>query len=84
MVIKHFACSTQLSMKFVLLISLKLLTITFFFLLNIAEHDNFSANEYENTNQLLLAFSYLLAERISYSAELSTKMFNNHHENIPI
>ena len=43
-----FFCSTQLSMKFVLLINLKLLTIANSFLLIIAEHENFSANKYEN------------------------------------
>ena len=37
-------------MKLVLLISLKLLTITNSYLLNIAEHENFPANEYENAN----------------------------------
>ena len=37
-------------MKFVLLINLKLLTILNSFLLNIAEHENFSANIYENAN----------------------------------
>ena len=45
-----FLCSTQLSMKFVLLINLELLTISIFFLINIAEHENFSANKYENAN----------------------------------
>ena len=61
-------------MKFVLLINLKLPTIANSFLLNIAEHENFSANKYENADcQLKLAFSYLLAEKISRSAELSTK-----------
>ena len=49
-VIKLFSCSTQLSMKFVLLINLKLLAIEKSFLLNIAEHENFSANKYENAN----------------------------------
>ena len=49
-VIKLFSCSTEVSMKFVLLINLKLLTIANFFLLNIAEHENFSANKYENAN----------------------------------
>ena len=49
-VIKLFSCSTQLSMKFVQLINLKLLTIANSFLLNIAEHVIFSANEYENAN----------------------------------
>ena len=37
-------------MKFVLLINLKLLTIANSFLLNIAENEKFSANEYENAN----------------------------------
>ena len=48
--IKLFLCSTQLSIKFVLLINLKLLTIANSFLLNIAKHENFSANKYENAN----------------------------------
>ena len=48
-------------MKFVQLINLKLITTVISFLLNIAEHEN------------LLAFSYLLAEKISCSAELSMK-----------
>ena len=58
-------------MKFVLLLVLKLLTIANSFLLNMAEHENFSANKYENANKL--AFSYLLVEKISCSAELSMK-----------
>ena len=37
-------------MKFVLLINLRLLTTANSFLLNIAEHENFSANKYENAN----------------------------------
>ena len=49
-VIKLFSCSAQLSMKFVLLLYLKLLTIANSVLLNIAEHENFSANKYENAN----------------------------------
>ena len=49
-VIKNFSCWTQLSMKFVMLLNLKLLTIANYFLLNIAEHENFSANKYENAN----------------------------------
>ena len=42
------------------------------FLLNIAEQENFSANKYENT-YLLLTFSYLLAKKMSCSAELNVK-----------
>ena len=57
-VIKYFSCTTQLSMRFVLSINLKLLTIANSFLLNIAE---------------LLAFSYLFARKISCSAELNMK-----------
>ena len=45
-VIKHFSCSTQLNMKFIRLIYLKLLSL----LLNIAEHELISANKYENAN----------------------------------
>ena len=37
-------------MELVLLINLRLLTIANSFLLNIAEHENFSANKYENAN----------------------------------
>ena len=49
-VIKHFSCSTQLSMEFVLLINLKLLIFENSSLLNIAEYENFSAGKYENAN----------------------------------
>ena len=47
---KLFSCSTQLNMKFDLLIKLKFLTIADSFLLNIAKHETFSANKYENAN----------------------------------
>ena len=53
-------------MKFVLLINPKLLAVANSFSLNIAEHENFSANKFENAN-----ISNLLAEKISCSAELS-------------
>ena len=54
--------------------NLKLLTVANSFLLNIAEHEYFFAHKYENAKcQLLLAFSYLLAEKISCSAKLSMK-----------
>ena len=59
-------------MKFVLLINLKSPTTANSFLLNIAEHDQFSANKNEKC-QLLLAFSYLLAENILRSDQLSMK-----------
>ena len=62
---KLFSCSTQLSMKFVLLINLKLLKVanSFLlslaeitkvansFLLSLAEYEIFSANKYENANK---------------------------------
>ena len=54
-------------MKFVLLISLKLLTTANSFLLSIAEHGNFSVKKYENVSY------FLLAEKNSCSAELSVK-----------
>ena len=54
-------------MKLVLLINIKLLTTANSFFLNIAEHENFSANKYE------MAFSHLLAVKIKCSAELSMK-----------
>ena len=47
---KSFSCSTQLSVTGVLLINLKILKIVNSFLLNIAEHEKFSANKYENAN----------------------------------
>ena len=55
-VIKFFSCSTQLSMKFVLLINLRLLTVANSFLLNIAEHENLSANKYESANYCIFIF----------------------------
>ena len=44
-------------------------------MLIIAKYENFPANKYENANycQLLLAFSYLLVEKISFSENLSMK-----------
>ena len=58
-VIKLFLCSTQLSMKFVLLMNLKLLTIANSFFLNIAEHEIIYANKYENANYCLHFFIYI-------------------------
>ena len=59
-----------------ILINLKILTIAHSFLLNVGEHEHFSANEYENVNYCC-HFSYFLAEKISWSAELSMKKFYN-------
>ena len=64
--VKSVSYSTQLSMKFAPLTNLKLLTSANPFLLNIAEHENVSANKYENAN-------YLLAGKSSCSVELSMK-----------
>ena len=41
-------------MKFVLFINIKLLNIEMSFLLNIAEHEKFSANKYENANFIFI------------------------------
>ena len=49
-VIKLFSCSSQLSMNFSLLINLKLLIIANYFLLIVAEDENFSANKCENAS----------------------------------
>ena len=43
--IKLFSCSAQLRMKFVLLMDLRLPVIANSFLLNTAEHEDFSANK---------------------------------------
>ena len=59
-------------MKYALLINYKLLTIAISFLLYIAEHENFSADKYENANNNW-HFLYLLADTFSCSAELSMK-----------
>ena len=55
-VINIFSCSTQLSMNLFMLINHKLLTIANYFLLNIDEHGNFSANKYENANKPIAAY----------------------------
>ena len=49
-VIKTFFMLNSAVLKFFMLINLKLLIIANSFLLNIAEHDNFSAYKYENAN----------------------------------
>ena len=60
-------------MKFFLLINLKLLTVANFILQNIAKHEIFYVNKYENVNYCWY-FLYLVAENISsYIAELSMK-----------
>ena len=50
-VIKRFSRLTQLSMKLALLINLKLLIIGNSLLLNIPEHEHFSANKHENARR---------------------------------
>ena len=57
-------------MKFCLLINLKILTNANCFMLNIAEHENVSANKSENANYCCI---FILAEKILCSAELSMK-----------
>ena len=63
-VIYLFSWSAELSLKFYLLINIKLLISTGVFLLSLAEYEIFSAYQY--------AYQ-LSAEKISCSAELSTK-----------
>ena len=46
---KTFFLLNSVSM-FALLINLKILAVALFYLLNIAEHETFSTNKYENTN----------------------------------
>ena len=75
-VINLFSCSTQLSMKFVLLINLKLLSIPNSVLPNIAEHETFSAYKYENANYCW-HFHIYKQSKISCSPELSMKKFCN-------
>ena len=53
----------------ILLINLKLLTIAKSVLLNLAEHENFSANECENANCIFI----FISGKNSCSAELSMK-----------
>ena len=60
------------SAEFVLLITFKLLQIAKSSLHKIAEHEDFSANKYENANYCW-HFFYLLAEKLSCSAELGVK-----------
>ena len=67
-------------MKFLMLINLKLLTIANSFLLNIAEHEPALVAQLDAPSDwrpggrgFLFAFSYLLAEKISCSAEMIMK-----------
>ena len=67
-VISFLSDPAQLSMQFVQLINLRLLTVAIFFSLNIAEYEN-SLLIHMKKSQLLLALSYLLAEK--FHAQLS-------------
>ena len=75
-------------MKFIQLINPKLLTPANSFLPHIAEHENFSANKYENVNNswhFHIRENFMLgnmkmpavAEKISCLAELNMKKFYN-------
>ena len=66
--IKLFSCSTQPSMKFALLINLKILTIANSFLLIVAGHENFSANKYENDNY---CWHFHISSQRKFHAQLS-------------
>ena len=71
-VIKKISCSTQLSMKFSLPTNPKLLTISNSFLLNMAEHEIFSANKYENANN---CWHFHIHWQRKFHAQSSTKSF---------
>ena len=75
-VIKLFSCSTQLSMKFFLLINLKSLTIANSFLLTIAEHEIFFDNKYENANYCW-NFHIYLQRKFHALLSLAWKKFYN-------
>ena len=62
-VIKLFSCPTQLSMKSVLLINLKLLTIANSFLLNIAERESFCA---KNRKMLTIVGIFIFISRDNF------------------
>ena len=49
-VTRRFSYSTKLITKFVLLVNVKILSIAISYLLNMAEHEYFSADKYENAN----------------------------------
>ena len=67
-VIKLFSCSTQLSMKFYLLMNSKLQISTVVFLLNLAEYVIFSAYEYENAN---ISWHFYIYQQRKFLAQLS-------------
>ena len=54
-------------MKFFLLINLKLLTVAISFLLNLAEHENVSANKYENANYFIGILIFISRENFMLS-----------------
>ena len=60
-------------MNFVLLINLKLLTIAKSFLLNIAEHENFSANKYDNVGIFIfISRENFMLSRVEHEKSLIT------------
>ena len=61
-------------MKFFMLINLNLLTIANSFLLNIAEHEIFSANKYENANFVGI-FIFISRENFMLSSVEHEKSF---------
>ena len=63
---KTFSCSHQ--HKFVILVNFKLITIANSFLLNIAEHDIFSASKYENAN---FGWHFHIYKQRKFQAQLS-------------
>ena len=66
-----FSCPTQLSMKFVLLTYLKLFTAAKSFWLNIAGHDIFPANKYENAKNATYCWHFHIYYQRKFHAQLS-------------
>ena len=63
-------------MKFVLLINLKLQTIANSLFLNIAEHEFFSANKYENANYIVGIFIFISRENFMLNWVEHEKNYN--------
>ena len=67
-VIKLYPCSTQLSMKFYLLLNSQFLINTIVFLLSLAEFEIFYAYEYEKANS---SWHFHIYEQRKFHAQLS-------------
>ena len=64
-------------MIFILQINLKLLTIANFFFLNVAEHENFSANKYENADYIMVGIFIYIRRKFHTRLSWAWKKFYN-------